>query len=124
LSHLNSKGVVARRDWRGRYSFRWGGELRDFVRALPNLCNRAWQSFAGVFCIFYPEGRQALLERARARTDLEVLAVEQKRMEIEFQRANNVIDLVQKVEKIKDSEVREKARAAISFSIRKLPSDQ
>jgi len=35
-------------------------------------------------------------------------------MELEFQRANHVVDLVQRIEKIKDPHVREKMREAIS----------
>jgi hypothetical protein len=45
------------------------------------------------------------LERAKARTDLDKLAVREKRMEIESQR----IELIQKVAKIKDPYLREKA---------------
>jgi hypothetical protein len=76
--------------------------MLDFLLALPNLGRRAWRSLGTVVCTFYREGRQALLERTRARTDLELLAVEQKRMKIHVQHANNLIDLAQKIEKIKD----------------------
>lgn len=81
---------------------------------LSRLCLRACQSLWAIACVFYRDGRQALLERARARTELEVLAVEQKRMEIDFQRANHVIDLFQKAEKINDPKLREKIRATFS----------
>jgi hypothetical protein len=46
------------------------------------------------------------LERDRARTDLEWLAVEKKRMEIEFLRFNNMVDLVQRLENIEDPHLR------------------
>ena len=39
----------------------------------------------------------ALLERVRAKTELEKLAVEEKRADIAFERANKYIDLAQKV---------------------------
>jgi hypothetical protein len=80
--------------------------MREFLMALPNLCIRAWPSLLAGACMFYREGRQALLERTRARTDLEMLAVQEKRMELEFQRANNAIDLVQRLEQIKDPHLR------------------
>jgi hypothetical protein len=82
--------------------------MREFLKALPYLCGRAWQSLSEAACMFFSEGRQALLERARARTALVVLAVEEKRREIQFQHANNVIDFVQKLEKIKGPQLRKK----------------
>jgi hypothetical protein len=75
--------------------------MHELLKALLNLRS----SLAAVFCVFYREGRQALLERAKARTDLDKLAVREKRMEIESQR----IELIQKVAKIKDPYLREKA---------------
>jgi hypothetical protein len=95
--------------------------MREFLLAMPTLCIRAWRSLLVVACVFYREGRQALLERAQARTDLEVLATEQKRMEMEFQRANHVVDLVQKVERIIDPQLRERASAAILSNCRASP---
>jgi hypothetical protein len=80
-----------------------------------------WRSLRAFVCIFYLDGRDALLRRAKARTELEELAVEQKRLEIESQRANNVIELVQKVEKIKDPQLRERARAAVLATGRIMP---
>jgi hypothetical protein len=82
--------------------------MREFLKALPHLCGRAWESLSAVACVFYRAGQQALLERARARTDLAVLVVKQKRIESQFQHANNVIDLAEKLEKIKDPELRKK----------------
>jgi hypothetical protein len=68
--------------------------MREF---LAYFFDRAWQSLSAVACVFFSEGRQALLVLVRARTALAVLAIEQKRMEIQFQRANNGIDFVQKL---------------------------
>jgi hypothetical protein len=65
-----------------------------------------WRGLSAVACVFYCEGRQSLLERDRARTDLEWLAVEKKRMEIEFLRFNNMVDLVQRLENIEDPHLR------------------
>ena len=61
------------------------------------------------------------MDSVRARADLLMLAVEKERMEIEFQRVNNVVDLAEKVEKIKDRQLRERVTAAISSSGRSQP---
>jgi hypothetical protein len=94
--------------------------MRKFLKTLPGFCFRAWRGLSAVASALYPEAREELLRRTRARTDLDELAVAQKKMELEFQYANNVVDLVQKLEKIKDPEMREKARAAITGGNRSL----
>jgi hypothetical protein len=94
--------------------------MSGFLWRLPHLCARAWRSLSAVACLFYCEGRQALLERTKARTDLEKLAVKKTRMELEFQHSNNVVDLIQKVEKIKDPHLLAKMKEAISSSCRAL----
>jgi hypothetical protein len=91
------------------------GEMTNYLIAIPQLCTRAWRGVCHAFCVLYPAGREAIITRAKARTELEILAVEQKRLEIDTQRANTVIDLAQKVEKIKDAQLREAAKAAIIF---------
>jgi hypothetical protein len=74
---------------------------------------RFWRSLSAGVCIFYARGREALLRRAEARTELEELAVKQKRLELAEQRATDIIDLMRKIEGIKDRQLREKAKAAI-----------
>jgi hypothetical protein len=64
--------------------------IRILLMGLPILCI--------VACVFYSEVRRALVDRFIAQTDLLKLDAEKKRMEIEFKRANNVIELVRKVE--------------------------
>jgi hypothetical protein len=88
-------------------------KMREFLIALallPKLGIRARRHLLAGASVFYREGREALLERTKARTALETLAVQQKRMELEFQRANNVVDLVKRLEKIKDPHLREKLK--------------
>jgi hypothetical protein len=75
---------------------------------------RSWRSLSSGPSIFYARGRAALLRRVEARTELEELAVEQKRLELYTQRANAMLDLVLKIDKIKDPQLREKAKATIS----------
>jgi len=53
------------------------------------------------------------LRRAEARTELETLAVQQKRWDFANKRANDIIDRFLKIEKIKDPQLREKVKSAI-----------
>ena len=64
-------------------------------------------------CILYARGREALLRLLEARTELEELAVEEKQQQLAKQRANDAIDIMLKVERIKDPQLREKAKTAI-----------
>jgi hypothetical protein len=61
----------------------------------------ALKNFGNIFPLFYDEGRQAVLERVRANTDLAKLDVDKKRSDIQIQRASGLIDLYIKIEKIK-----------------------
>jgi hypothetical protein len=73
----------------------------------------AFASLVYIAPLFYEDGRQAILERIRATTDLKKLDVKTKEMDL----AAKIIDLVQKVEKIKDPHVREKVREALSINV-------
>src|SRR5260370_35666904 len=95
--------------------------MAKFLKIRPEVWKRGSRSLSALVCTLYPAGREALLRRANARTALEELAVEQKRLEINVTRANKVLDLVQKVEKIKDPQLRARARAAILASGHILP---
>jgi hypothetical protein len=77
----------------------------------------AFKSLSNILPFFYSEGRTALLERVRAKTELEKLAVEQKRTDIAFERANKYVDLAQKVAKIKDPWVRAQTERVISSNL-------
>ena len=74
---------------------------------------RSWRRLSSSACVLYARGREALLRRAEARTELEELAVEEKRQQLAKQRADDVIDIMLKVERIKDAQLREKAKTAI-----------
>jgi hypothetical protein len=86
----------------------------------------AFQSLATIAPLFWDEGRQALLDRIKADTTLKKLAVEETETRIAFDKANKLIDLVRKVESIKDHDTRERIRHVLSSSIsglgRRLPS--
>jgi hypothetical protein len=70
--------------------------------------------------LFFEEGRQAIVERVRAGTRLKQLEVREKEINVTFQAANKLIDLVQKVDKIKDPGTREKVRQALSTNVHAL----
>jgi hypothetical protein len=74
---------------------------------------RFWRRLSSGAYIFFSRGREALLRRAEARTELEEWAVKQKQWDLANQQANDIVDLVRKVESIKDPQLRQKAKAAI-----------
>jgi len=77
----------------------------------------AFKSLTNIVPLFYDEGRQAVLERVRANTELTKLDVDKKRFDIQMQRANGLIDLYNKIEKIKDRDVKEQMKAELNKSI-------
>jgi hypothetical protein len=86
----------------------------------------AFRSLANIVPLFYEEGREALLERMRANTELAKLTVKEKEDKLYFDRANKSVDLVQKIEKIKDPHVKERVQDVLSASLgglgRELPA--
>jgi hypothetical protein len=80
----------------------------------------AFRSLANIVPLFYEEGRQALLERMRANTELAKLTVKEKEDKLSFDRANKLVELVQKVEKIKDPHVKERVQDVLSASLSRL----
>lgn len=77
----------------------------------------AFKGLMNIVPIFYDEGRQAVLERVRANTELTKLDVDKKRFEIQMQRANGLIELYNRLEKIKDPTVKEQLKAELNKSI-------
>ncbi len=89
-------------------------------KSFSDFCKRVWRKLLAVVCVVYREGRQALLDTVRAQADLKILEVEKRRIDVEFQPANNVADLAQKLDKIEDPQLRRSAISAISSSGRSL----
>jgi hypothetical protein len=89
--------------------------LTRLLFAAFRFLRSAWRSLSSIALVFYSEGRDALLTRARARTEIEVIAAEQRRLELEHQRASMAIDLVTKVEKIKDAQLKERVKNVITL---------
>lgn len=65
-----------------------------------------FQTAAILLALFYSEGRDALLRRVRANTALRELEVEEKRLKMEQNRAAGVLELLAKMDKIKDPTMR------------------
>lgn len=76
----------------------------------------AWRSLTGIAPLFFEEGRQAILERVRASTELTKLDVKKKAFDIEYQKANAIVDLYNKIEKIKDNDVKNKLKEKLEKS--------
>jgi hypothetical protein len=97
--------------------------MRAALHLLVTLAGGFGRSLSAIICMFYATGRETLLRRATAHVELDELAVEQKRVEVDTLRAKNMIEIVQKVEKIQDPQLREKVRAAILRSYILQPPD-
>jgi hypothetical protein len=63
--------------------------------------------------LFYDSGREAVLDRVALETELKRLEVEAKGLKNDLDRANGLIDLQLKIEKIKDPEKRARIRQAL-----------
>jgi len=61
----------------------------------------AWNSLKGIAPLFFDEGRQAVVERVRANTELTKIEVDKKRFELGMQKADCMIALYNKIEKTK-----------------------
>lgn len=89
----------------------------SFWLTLAAKSTAAWSSLKGIAPLFFDEGRQAVVERVRANTELTKLEVDKKRLEVGMQRANGMIDLYNKIEKIKDPAIKEQMKAELSRNI-------
>jgi hypothetical protein len=73
----------------------------------------AFKSLANIVPLFYEEGRQALLQRVRATTDLKKLNVRQKQIKV----AGELVGLVREIEKIKNPALRQRVQETISSNL-------
>jgi hypothetical protein len=76
-----------------------------------------FKSLMNIVHLFYEEGRHAALELAKARTELAKLDVDKKRLDIRTQKVKAMIDLYNKIEKIKDPTVKNQIKAVLSENI-------
>jgi hypothetical protein len=82
-----------------------------------------YKTAATLFTAFYDEGRELLLRRVRANTVLKELEVEERRFDIEKKKVAGVIELVGKIDKIKDEKTRVAVREKFITNLRGLGSD-
>jgi hypothetical protein len=94
--------------------------MREALRLLAAFAY-FWRSLSSIACVLFKEGRRSLLERAKASTDLQKLAVRQRELDLEFQYANATIDLIQRVEKIDDPRMRDEVRKVVLSRHHSLP---
>lgn len=66
----------------------------------------AWNTLKGIGPLFFDEGRQAIVDRARATTELKQIEVDRTRFDTALHKANCLIDLYKKIEKVKDPQVK------------------
>ena len=95
------------------------GEGSFWLTVLAKTKN-AFKNLNYIAPLFFEEGRQAVVERVRASTKLKQLEVQEKETNLSFHSANKLIDLVQKVDKIKDPGTRERVRQALSTNVHAL----
>jgi hypothetical protein len=79
----------------------------SFWITLLTKTKAAFSTLSLIGPLFYDQGRQALLSRMRATTELKWLEVAQKSNDITLQGADRLIELIQKIEKIKNPTLRE-----------------
>ncbi len=72
-----------------------------------------YQTATDILALFYSEGRDALLRRVRANTVIKELEADHKRLRLDLDRANGVLDMANKIEKLKDPKVRAAAKTAL-----------
>lgn len=70
--------------------------------------------------LFYDQGRQAVLSKVRATTELKWLEVRQKSYDIKLQAADRLIEMIQKIEKIKNPELREQMHGLLMDKIKEV----
>lgn len=85
------------------------------VKELRTLAAAIGRNAIDIACFFLREGKQLLLRRARASTELQELAVQQRREELDRQRASQAVDLARNIEKVKDRRMRKALVQAFLF---------
>jgi hypothetical protein len=82
-----------------------------------------YKTAAALFSTFYDEGRELLLRRMRANTVLKELEAEQRRFDLQKKQALGMIEVFDKISKMKDEKASEMIRAAFESNLKALGSD-
>ena len=71
---------------------------------------RTYQAVLNACALPYAEGRNALLRRVQADTALKELSVEDKSLDIKLKKAHGIVDVLKKIDSIKDKDERDEIR--------------
>ena len=93
------------------------GSLWTTVRNWTDYGRKAIVTLAA---LLISEGRENLIRRLEAQTRGEELNTLKKELDLEFDKANKIIELVQKIEKIKDPKVRQRVKELLAKNTHEL----
>ena len=83
----------------------------SFWLTLAAKSSAAWSSLKGIAPLFFDEGRQAVIQRVKANTELVKLDVDRKQFDVTAHRVHGFIDIYNKLEKIKDPDDKKRLKA-------------
>jgi len=86
----------------------------SFWVTLGNLTDAGKRAIIAIAGMFYEDGRQALLKHLRAQAESAELDVQKKRMELDFAKADKVLDLLDRIEKIRDPAFKATVRSVLT----------
>lgn len=94
----------------------------SFWLTVATKSGKAYKAVKYALALPYKEGRDAILSRIKADTQLKQLTVEEKRLDIDLKRANGIIDTLAKIDKLKDPVSRDLVRGVLVTRLDELGS--
>lgn len=95
----------------------------SFWITLISKSKSAYKTAAALFSVMSDEGRELLLRRIRANTILKELEVEERRFELQKNRVRGMIEVYEKIERIKDERIRKIVNDKFDENLRGLGAD-
>jgi hypothetical protein len=95
----------------------------SFWITLISKSKASYRTAATLFSVMCDEGREHLLRRIRANTILKELEVEERKFELEKNKVRGMIEVYQKIEKIKNERVRKIVSEKFDENLRGLGAD-
>lgn len=90
---------------------------------LATRSREAFRSIVQIAAIFSDAGRSALIRKVQADASLKELEVDRSALENDLKRANGFVDLISKIERIKNPTVRDRARDAVFANLKNLSNN-
>jgi hypothetical protein len=87
---------------------------------LATRSREAFRSIVQIAAVFSDAGRGALIRKVQADASLRELEVDRSALENDLRRANGFVDLISKIERIKNPTVRDQAREAVFANLKNL----